>query len=320
MSNPSRGGARIVAAEWIVDGTVERRYRALGYAFTVRSNLPPATRFIDRLLAPFRVNSSVDGPTYLLTASRDDDGRFSLYLDDVCIQRVESPASMVDFVLADVTTRALEHADGFLVIHAAAASFRGRGFVLPAPPDSGKTTLVAGLTRAGFDYLSDEAALIDLQTGLLHPFPRPLMMDAGSVAALGDLGPRLAAADAEFMRFRYHALAGDLRPASLGRPSPVRYVIAPHYQVGARTELERVSRAEGMYLLARNAFNLDHIGREALALLERVVEEADCYRLLMGDLGQAVREVVGLAGSRSDVKDTAPDGSSRGNGVVYFPD
>jgi hypothetical protein len=290
------------------EGTVERRYRALGYAFIVRTNLPRARLFIDRLLAPFRVNSTIEGPTYLLIASHDDGGRFSLYLDDVCIQRVESPASMVDFVLADVTTRALEHADGFLAIHAAAASFRGQGFVLPAPPDSGKTTLVAGLTLAGFDYLSDEAALIDLGTGLLHPFPRPLMMDAGSVAALGDLGARLGAGEADFMRFRYHAVPGDLRPASLGRPCPIRYVIAPGYQVGGGTELSRVSRAEGMFLLARNAFNLDHIGGEALALLGRIVEVAGCYRLRIGDLGQAVREVVAVAESTPDRKDTGPGG------------
>lgn len=301
-----------MVAEWNPGRTVERRYRTLGYSFTVRTNLPRARLFIDRLLAPFRVNSTIEGPTYLLIASHDDGGRFSLYLDDVCIQRVESPASMVDFVLADVTTRALEHADGFLAIHAAAASFRGQGFVLPAPPDSGKTTLVAGLTRAGFDYLSDEAALIDLETGLLHPFPRPLMMDATSVAALGDLRATLGAGDAEFMRFRYHAVPGDLRPASLGRPCPVRYVIAPRYQEGGRTGLGRVSRAEGMFLLARNAFNLDHIGGEALALLGRVVEEADCYRLRIGDLGQAVREVLRLADSRPDRKDSSPGGFLQG--------
>ena len=41
---------------------------------------------------------------------------------------------------------------------AGSVACRGRGLILPAPSGGGKTTLVAGLVAAGFDYLSDEVA------------------------------------------------------------------------------------------------------------------------------------------------------------------
>jgi hypothetical protein len=284
------------SSTWVSD----RNYRTLSYRFRVRSNLPRAARLLDRLLAPFRARDAAGGngvPTYSLVGTGEGRFPYALYLDDDCIQQVEYPASMVDYVLAHSTTRAIELAAGFVAVHAGAATWNGRGILLPAPPDSGKTTLVAGLVRAGFGYLSDETGLVDPEDGLLHPFPRPLAMDDGSIGALPGLRQKLPPDHQQYMRFRYHIPPSDLRSGALGRPCPVRYVVAPRYQGGGKTLLEPISRAAGLTTLVDNSFNFPRFGRRGLTALGDVVRGAECYRLQIGDLPSAVQVVRDLVGA-----------------------
>ena len=76
-----------------------------------------------------------------------------------------------------------------MLVHAGAVEWDGHAALFPAPMESGKTTLVAGLVRAGARYLSDEAAAIDPETLLVHPFPKSLTIGAGSWEVLADLAP-----------------------------------------------------------------------------------------------------------------------------------
>ena len=49
----------------------------------------------------------------------------------------------------------------WVVVHAAVVEQGGRAMILPAPPGSGKSTLCAALSYAGWRLFSDEFALID---------------------------------------------------------------------------------------------------------------------------------------------------------------
>jgi hypothetical protein len=53
--------------------------------------------------------------------------------------------------------------------------WRGKAILLPGDSFFGKTTFVYELARCGAEYYSDEYAIID-ESGLVHPFPRPLTM------------------------------------------------------------------------------------------------------------------------------------------------
>ena len=70
-----------------------------------------------------------------------------------------------------------EHETG---IHAACAQ-RGDDIVLiPAPSGSGKSTTVAGLVRAGWDYLTDETTVLDDETLTVRAYPKPITIDHGA--------------------------------------------------------------------------------------------------------------------------------------------
>lgn len=291
-------------------------YRAIDLRFTVETDIPGALATLDRLLGPFR-DDGENGPrrTYSLGASRSEPGRFELRVDGESIQRPASPGSMLDWVIIDVTTEAVTRASDLVCVHASAAALDGRAIVLPAPPDHGKSTTVAGLVRAGWDLLTDEAALFDPRDDLVHPFPRPMMLSDTSMAALPGLAESLPASYEAFRRLDHHLTADDLRPGALGSPSRVAFVVFPSYAPGRTTELVPLARSEALMEMIRGTFNLPRVGGKGVDTLGRVVRAADCYRLHIGALEPAIgliRELFAFRGRGSQAKagigDVLPSG------------
>ncbi|HEV3115299.1 MAG TPA: hypothetical protein VGY99_32860 [Candidatus Binataceae bacterium] len=68
-----------------------------------------------------------------------------------------------------------------IFIRAGVVGWRGRAILIVGPPQSGTSTLVAALLRAGALYYSDHYAVLD-SDGLVHPYARPLWLCTGSFA------------------------------------------------------------------------------------------------------------------------------------------
>jgi hypothetical protein len=273
------------------DALVGPSYRALSYSFRIHTNVASLRRELDRLLEPFRTAEGNGIPEYRLVHNEANRPQYAMFRDGERVRSFPKPEQLIDHLLWEVSSRALQMIEGFLAIHASVASWKGRAVVLPAPPDSGKTTLVAGLTQAGFDYLSDEAALIDPSTALVHPFPRALAMESGSFEAVFGAAPGGALGTGPR---RFHVSPDQLRPEAIGRSCPIAYVIAPSYDRNDATALDPVGRAEALTLLVRNSFNFDRFGSAGLALLANIVKTAQCYRLRVADLESAVRIIEDL--------------------------
>lgn len=272
----------------------DRSYRALSYAFRVRTDLPDIAHQLDRSLSRFGAVDANGGPVYEARRRLRADRHFVLYRNGRSVRRSDSYEEIVDWVLWEVSARAISRARECLAIHAGAVSWNGAGIILPAPQDSGKTTLSAGLIGAGFSYLCDEAALIDVKTGELSPFPRPLSMEPSSVRLIPGLANKVESSFGGPTRRQFHVLPEDLGPGPVGESCPVRYVVAPTYAKGADTDLEPMSRADAVVTMARNSFNLKRFGRRGVRILAGLVGQAACYRLRTGDLSSAVAAVSNL--------------------------
>lgn len=267
-----------------------RSYRALEYSFRVRTALPGVAALVDDLLSPFRSEVVNGAPGYSLT-QREADGLFALWLDDQPMGETATAGGLVHSLLWDVHKQAVASARGALALHAGAVAWRGAGVVLPGTTGSGKTTLVTGLIRAGFDYLSDEAALIEPQSGWLFPFPKSLTLRPESLRLLPELTEKLAPELAWNTRLRYHLSADAVRANVLGGPCMVRYVIMPTYTPGSQIRLVPISRAATLINLSKNTFNLNLFGRVGVAVLADVVRGAECFQMQVGDLESAVDAV-----------------------------
>lgn len=294
--SPSRKNLRSIRWEG------EAAFRVLSYYFTLRWNWTDGAEYVRRMLEAFEVPSDpgehLNPPTpnvppvySLLDQGSGHEKRYRLRYGSHQLKAGEAPRDAIGYLLWHVNVEALRRAGHFLMIHAGAvASPSGEGVLLPGPAGSGKTSLVAGLVRAGFGYLSDEGGAIDPVTRRVYPYPRALTLKAGSFSHFMDVWsrdgqPPLAAVER-------HVPPDLLRPGAVVGPCEVRYVIFPTYRKGVATELSPITAAAAVVELGRNAINLSLYGGRAVTLLADVVRGARAYQLESGDLDEAVRAVV----------------------------
>jgi hypothetical protein len=266
----------------------EASYEALEYKFRVRTDLPRIALVADRLLRPFRSSANGRAPVYSLVPLRRGPG-YGLWLGRRRLIEVRTTGGLLGRLIFEINGEAIRRTRRVMLLHAGAVAWKRQGVLLPAKRESGKTTLVAGLIRAGFNYLTDEAAVIDPGDGYLHPYPKPLSVDHPSMELLSGLRERLLPELGSGSYIQYQVPPGDLRPRAIGRPCRVRYVVFPQYSPEVPTRLSPITRAEALYTLTQNSFNLEYFDSGGVDVLADVVRDAECFRLTMRDLQSPVR-------------------------------
>jgi HprK-related kinase A len=186
----------------------------------------------------------------------------------------------------------------FLAVHSAVLEKDGRALIMPAPSGSGKSTLCAALAYRGWRLLSDELALIDPDSGLLNPNPRPISLKNRSIELM-----RAHAPEAAFGAVVHDTLKGSVchlqpPPASVAqlavRAAPA-WVIFPEYLAGSDTALTPVPRARAFMKVLGQTFNHAVHGREGFAALSAVIDRSACFDFRYGSLDEAVTLIEALA-------------------------
>ncbi|MBK9135243.1 MAG: HprK-related kinase A [Betaproteobacteria bacterium] len=190
------------------------------------------------------------------------------------------------------------HAHQYLILHAAVVERDGRALILPAPPGSGKSTLCAALAHRGWRLLSDELALCDLRTGTVSGMARPVNLKNQSVELISRFAP-----EARFSRSIAGTAKGTLslmcppaeavsRVCEAARPG---WIVLPRYGAGEATTLSPIARTECFMEVTEQAYNYNVHGAAGFSGLARLVGEAECFRLVHGDLDAAVALLDALA-------------------------
>lgn len=186
----------------------------------------------------------------------------------------------------------------YLAIHAAVLERGGKAIILPAPPGSGKSTLCAVLMQEGWRLLSDEMCLIDLQSGLIWPYVRPVSLKNQSIALITQWYP-----DAQLRQITSgttkgtvgYLLPSDLSWQAYQQPAQPAWVVFPQYQP-EQTELmlTPLPKADAFMHLAYNSFNYNVLADEAFTALSALVQRCASYRLEYADINQVIRELNAL--------------------------
>lgn len=281
----------------------------LSYYFSVRWNVEGAGDRIRYALGDFAVPpdpaerpdvfASGLPPQYSIVARRrsEEHPYHLLYGEDIMMSS-DTLGTLVTNMFWHINAQTLRQSSDFLLIHAGSVSTpAGEGVLLPAQSGGGKTTLVTGLVLAGFLYFSDEGGAVDPVSRMLYPYPRALTLKAGHSQVFPDLCERVNGFDwSEGSRWIHPT---DIRPGSVGsRPCPIRFVIAPEYRAGAATELTPLTPAQGAMALLTNSLNLPRYRSRALPLVADVARRARCYRMVSGDLDEAVQAIIDLTSRR----------------------
>ncbi len=189
----------------------------------------------------------------------------------------------------------------YLMLHAAVLEKNGFAVVLPGTPGSGKTTLAAALTAAGWRLFSDEFGLVRDDAALV-PAPRPMVLKNRSIDVIAErlpdryMGPKIAGTRKGTVA-HFAPTADDVAAAS--RVANARWIVFPEWGEEFSLELEPLSPIEGFMGLSTNAFNYEVLGESAFLLLKAMIDSASSFQLRYSKLDDAIAALDDLAAEAS---------------------
>lgn len=213
--------------------------------------------------------------------------RYAIFGDEERLFTSRRRDEVLPYVEWGINWRVIAKRGEFLQLHAATLSYDGRAVLLVGDSGVGKSTLAAGLISRGWEYLSDEFALIHPATLRVHPFPKALCVKEGSFDIVTRLGLPLWRRRHYVKAFKGtvgYVCTADLRVRVATEASPIRFIVFPRYTAGSKPRLYPVARGSAAFLLAANAFNRNVFGERTVSIVSRVVREARCVGLETGDL------------------------------------
>ena len=282
-------------------------YEILGHRVLVRSTSADFAAQVQRLLRSFRVHSAAGKWTPSMNGATQD-----LTLSFVVAGQSKSPGVRhFHFAYTNYTQvgrsisfwplfRHLElQLNLFLAdkladrypLHAGAVARDGAGIILPGESGSGKSSLTLALLQQGYSYMSDELAAVELTTGELHSYPKPITIKDISIfpelSQRPDLwfGPQPGENGRDEQVWYVHP--EDVAANCIGSPVAIRYIIFPKYRPGTATQLEALSAGQVMERLLQNSVDFRRFGSLGFDLLAKMVEEADCFSLSFNHLDMA---------------------------------
>ena len=290
---PPLRGARLPAPA----SFAARRYRLLSSRFLLRFSAEAQTRIVERILKHLQDDDDAAAITSTIDIV-DSDGRIAVYRDEEPVATCEALDQLAPIVKSTVWHTVLRDEAYFLDIHAGVVSDGKRCLLLPAAPGSGKSTLTAALVHAGFEFFSDEVALLEDGTLDVLPVPLALCVKDTGIDALASRFPRLRALPVhrrgDGKRVVYLPPAREHRPRD-ERARPVHALVFPHYAPASETALTPLPRPAALQALLSQCLRV--AARLDCERVERIVSwiaKLPCYALRVGASEAAVAAIAAI--------------------------
>jgi hypothetical protein len=274
-----------------------RRLRCVGYEWSILTNDPALIDDITYLYEACADGSRGPARHVFIVRRHTNSGApfVSVYRDGQAILRRVPAGLAIAQLIWEVNRGVVEEAGNRVLLHAAAAQ-RDEGIVLLAGPEgSGKSTLVTALVRSGLRYVTDEIAAVELPSGTITPYPKPIALHDELPEPLREVFATLPHPLQEGLEQRL-VPAQAIRRRATGRLGGFArlLVFLPTYRPGRVSAARPIARAEAAIGLAEQAFNFRALGPGRLDCLAEVVRACECYRLDVGTLDAACRLVLDL--------------------------
>lgn len=213
-------------------------------------------------------------------------GRFRVVVDGMTrtgsLEAAEVTASMLD----QLDLVLIDHAAG-LRFHAGAAERDGRVVVVMGESGQGKSTLTAGLVRAGWSYVTDELVAIEPTTLAAHGYARPFDLDDTSREML-----ERPEADLVTGSHKDKVLARHFGPASAGGTVVLNVLLTGEPPAAHATSLvEEVPAAEAIMSILTLTFATTFEDPGALAHLGAMCTKVPTIRLDRAPLPDMIRVI-----------------------------
>jgi hypothetical protein len=266
------------------------RLELLGFDVALRATDRPMVELLTELYAPMGTTGESEHVLSISSTRGAARTSWDLHLDGTRLIRTAAPSIAFQHLLWEANRQAIDQTHDLVLVHASAAVVDDTAIVMPGPMGAGKSTLVAGLVRAGATYLTDEVVAIDPATGLVRPYPKYLSLGP----ALADLVPERDPWLRSVVGDQQLVAPDSIRPGVIAAPALPRLVVAPRYERGARAASAPLGPAAALSTLAQHAFHLERDAPRILATLTAMVERSSCFELVSGDVDAACDQLIAL--------------------------
>lgn len=170
----------------------------------------------------------------------------------------------------------------YLLLHASSVERDGRALLMTGMSGSGKSTLSALLGEQGWRLLGDEFALLDPDSGDLHPFPRAISLKNGAIpvmealAGTGRMGPILSGTPKGRLRHLRPRAEAVTRMAEPARPA---LILFPRYGGEYAGETRDVGAAELFVRLTQASTNYVALGERGFSALSKLVADTPAFAI-----------------------------------------
>lgn len=194
-----------------------------------------------------------------------------------------TPMSLAHGLLAAEMGMNLQMALGqkrFLLLHAASAEKDGRAVILTGESGAGKSTLAALLGERGWRLMGDEFALVDLESGALHAFPRAISLKNKAIEMMEReveaerFGPRIENTPKGTIR---HLRPNSRAIAGAGETAMPALILFPRF--GAANAARPVGQAEAFMRLTQASTNYVALGEQGFEALAGLVSRCPAAAL-----------------------------------------
>lgn len=270
-----------------------RGWAALGHTFAARTPVAELDEYLAALFSDLPAAEGSVAHEYRLEGP-DEDERWVARLDGDLIEEAGDRARALALLLWRINRGVIEDTDDLVLLHSGGVVVDGRAVLIAGDMEVGKTTLVAGILRAGAGYLSDEAVGLAFGDDDVRGYAKPLSLDPGSWPLFPELEPTVPGPVLAFLPHQWQVRASSLPGVDVVRRAPPAAVVLPRFRPGAPLELERLPGADALLRLSSCVFPTSIDRRRIVERLARLLSRARCYELTYSDLEAGVDVVTEL--------------------------
>jgi hypothetical protein len=266
------------------------RYRLADLRFELRSTELADHRAAESVLRHLRDSHEGDADAVLGLVRRAE--RRLLIHDGAAIDECENEPAVGPMVHAATLMLAYANTARFAALHAGAVLHNGQCILLPAVSGNGKSTLTAALSTAGYEYLTDDFAILTPPPIRVRAVRLGIGLKEGSWPVLADRIPALAELPihvrTDGKRIRYLPMP---RGALRDEPVPVRALVFSEYRPSAlETTCRAIRPADALLRLATAGYDA-RLCEETVRAFVEWLSNVPSYELRYGDVDSAIAAI-----------------------------